>query len=46
MQRVMLLSFGLQPQGLLAEWLETLAGGGLGGGGICRINRDVLVDWR
>ena len=46
MQRVMLLSFGLQPQGLLAEWLETFAGGGLAGGRIRRLNRDVLADGR
>jgi hypothetical protein len=46
MQRVMLLSFGLQPQGLLAEWLETFAGGELAGGRIRRLNRDVLADGR
>jgi hypothetical protein len=46
MHRVKLLSSGFQPQGLLAEWLETLAGGGLAGGGNRRLNRDVFANWR
>ena len=41
MYRMKLLSFGFQPQGLWAEWLETFAGGGLAGSENRCFNRNV-----